>query len=270
MLIIGENINATRKKVARAIASRDGAFITELAGMMDAAGADYIDVNAGSNHSTSRQKQEAMRWLVQTVQSATRKPLVIDSDEAAVIEAAVEIYSGEKLIINSVTADEAKLTSIGRLASQKKAQLIALAMGEAGIPDNTPERLRNCHKIMEALGKMGMQPQDVYFDPLVIPVSVDQQQAGVTMDTITAVKKEIPGAKTVMGLSNISFGLPGRKLLNRTFLAMAVAAGLDGVILDPLDSEIMDLARAADVLTGNDKWCRRYSRSHRQRKANID
>jgi len=264
MLIIAENINATRKTVARAIASRDSAFITELASMLDGAGADYIDINAGSAQSTSRQKQEAMRWLVETVQSVTRKPLVIDSDEAGVIEAAVAIYNGEKLIINSVTAEEEKLRSIGSLACETRAQLIALAMGATGIPDNTRERLRNCHKIMEALGKMGMEPQDVYFDPLVIPVSVDQAQAGVTLDTIRAIKAEIPGARTVMGLSNISFGLPGRKLLNGTFLAMAAEAGLDAAILDPLDRRIMSLARAADVLTGNDKWCRRYSRSYRR------
>lgn len=264
MLIIGENINATRKTIARAIAGRDSAFITGLAGMLDSAGADYIDVNAGSGHSTSREKQDAMRWLVETIQAATCKPLVIDSDEAGVIEAAVDTYSGEHLMINSVTADEEKLNSIGRLASEKKAQLIALAMGEGGIPASTRERLDNCHKIMQALGRLGMEPGDVYFDPLVIPVSVDQGQARVTLDTIRAIKSEIPGARTVMGLSNISFGLPGRKLLNRAFLAMAAEAGLDAAILDPLDDRTMELARAADVLTGNDRWCRRYSRSYRQ------
>jgi len=264
MLIIGENINATRKEVAQAIASRDSGFITELVSRMETAGADYIDVNAGSSHPTIKEKQEAMRWLVGTVQCATSRPLVIDSDETGVIETAFDVYSGEKLIINSVTAEESKLCSIGGLASGKRAQLIALAMGATGIPDNTRERLENCHKIMQALGKMGIQPEDVYFDPLVMPVSVDQAQALVTLDTIRAIKKEIPGAKTVMGLSNISFGLPGRKLINRTFLAMAASAGLDGAILDPLDTRIMSLGRAADVLTGKDKWCRRYARSYRQ------
>ncbi|MBN1370270.1 MAG: dihydropteroate synthase [Dehalococcoidaceae bacterium] len=266
MLIIGENINATRKEVAQAITNRDCGFITELVSRMETAGADYIDVNAGSNHPTSKQKQEAMRWLVGTVQSVSCRPLVIDSDEAGVIEAALDIYSGENLIINSVTAEESRLCTIGGLASGKNAQLIALAMGATGIPDNTRERVENCNKIMQTLYKIGMQPEDVYFDPLVMPVSVDQAQALVTLDTIRAIKKEIPGAKTVMGLSNISFGLPGRKLINRTFLAMAAAAGLDGAILDPLDTRMMSLARAADVLTGKDKWCRRYARSYRQGK----
>ncbi len=266
MIIIGENINATRKSVSQAIKSRNEDFIAGLAQEQKAAGANFIDVNAGSGYSKQSEKIEAIEWLVDIVQQAVETPLVIDSDEPDVISAALGKYRGEKCLINSVTAEEEKLEVVGKLAVERNAGLIALAMGESGIPDTTEERLKYCSIIMENLVKKGFEPGNIYFDPLVIPVSVDQAQAKVTLDTITEIKRELQGAKTVMGLSNISFGLPGRRLINRTFLSMASWAGLDAAILDPLDVKIMSVAKAADVLTGADKFCRRYSRAHRQGK----
>lgn len=264
MIIIAENINATRKAIAAAIKSRDEAYITSLAQQLAAAGAGFIDVNAGSGHSTRGEKAAAMQWLVQTVQQAVATPLVIDSDESEVIAAALEVYKGEKVLINSVTAEPDKLKTIGAMAAAHKAGVVALAMGESGIPQTAQERIGYCRTIMEELVKLGLEPSDIYFDPLVIPVSVDQEQARVTLQTITSIKDGFEGARTVMGLSNISYGLPARRLINRTFLAMAAYAGLDAAILDPLDARIVSASRAADVLTGSDRFCRRYSRAHRQ------
>lgn len=264
MIIIGENINATNKKVAEALERRDAVFFSDLARAQAEAGADFIDVNAGSGHGTRQENRQAMEWLVDTVQRATDKPLAIDSDDPGIIEAALARYRGEKLIINSVTAEPARLETIGPLAARRGAWLVALAMGAEGIPPTVEKRLDACQIIMEYLTGLGMPPEQVFFDPLVLPIAVDANQGQVTLQTIAQIKERYPKAKTVMGLSNISYGLPNRKLLNRSFLLMAAAAGLDGAILNPLDPKLMSVVRVADILTGRDPGCRAYLRAHRK------
>ncbi len=264
MIIIGENINATNKKVAEAIEQRDAAFFSDLAKAQAEAGADFIDVNAGSGHGTAQENRRAMEWLVDTIQQATDKPLAIDSDDPGIIEAALGKYRGEKLLINSVTAETSRLETIGPLAAQRGAWLVALAMGAEGIPATVEKRLDACRVIMEYLAGLGMKPEQVFFDPLVLPIAVDANQGQVTLQTIAGIKELYPEAKTVMGLSNISYGLPTRKLLNRSFLLMAAAAGLDGAILNPLDAKMMSVVRVADMLTGSDPACRGFLRAHRK------
>ena len=264
MLVIGENINATNKVIAAAIASRDKDYLVNLAKAQADAGADFIDVNVGSGQGSKEDEKKAIEWLVDIVQEATDKPLTIDSDSPEVIEAALKKYKGDKLIINSVSAEIARLESVGRLAAENKASVIALAMGEAGIPQTAEERVAACETIMDYLTGLGMEPQQIYFDPLVIPISVDQSQGLVTLKTIEQIKARYPDAKTAMGLSNISFGLPGRKMVNRTFLVMAAYAGLDAVIVNPLDARAMGMVKAAHMLIGKDTGCRGYLRAHRK------
>jgi len=263
VLVIGENLNATRKSVDEAIISRDREFVENLAKAQVAAGADFIDVNVGSGQQSQEQQAVAMEWLVEVIQAATDRPLVIDSDAPAVIEAALGKYQGDRLIINSVTAESARLESVGPLAVEHQAGLVALAMGASGIPDNAEERLEACELIMAYLTGLGMKAEQVYFDPLVLPIAVDTNQALVTLKTIEQIKCRFPEAKTVIGLSNISYGLPKRKVINRTFLLMAAYAGLDAVIIDPLDAKAMSLIKVADMLTGKDPFCRGYVRAHR-------
>jgi len=263
MLVIGERINASNKSVAEAIASRDREFVAGLARAQADAGADFIDVNAGIGHDHRQDETAAMEWLVEVVQEATDKPLTIDSDSPDVIKAALQKYHGERLIINSVTAEPARLASIGPLAAEHQAWLVALAMGEHGIPDNVEQRLAACEVIMAHLTRLGMKAEQVFLDPLVFPIAVDTNQGLVTLQTIEQIKSRYPAARTVMGLSNISYGLPNRQLVNRAFLLMAAYAGLDAVILDPLDTKAMSLIKTADMLTGNDPSCRGYIRAHR-------
>lgn len=260
MLVIGENINASSKSVAEAIANRDREFLGGLAKAQDTAGADFIDVNAG----IIQQEAETMEWLVEVVQAATNKPLAIDSDVPAFIEAALRKYQGGRVIVNSVSAEPERLASIGSLAAEHQAWVVALAMGEKGIPDTVEERLAACEVIMNHLLGLGMKPEQVLFDPLVLPIGVDSNQGVVTLKTIEQIKSCYPDAKTVMGLSNISYGLPRRKLINRAFLLMAAYAGLDAVILDPLDAKVMSLAKVAEMLTGKDSLCRGYIRAYRK------
>jgi len=264
MLIIGEKINGSRSSIAEAIAERDEEFIANLARAQADAGADFIDVNAGTGHGSREQERADMEWLVKVVQSATDKPLAIDSDTADVIEAALGSYRGEKIIINSVTAEPEKLESIGPLAAERQAWLVALAMGAGGIPDNVEKRLEACKTIMAYLSRLGMEENQVFFDPLALPVSVNSDQALVTLKTIEGIKSRFPAARTVMGVSNVSYGLPNRKLVNRAFLLMAAYAGLDAAIIDPLDAKAMSLVKAGDLLAGKDPSSRGFIRAYRK------
>jgi 5-methyltetrahydrofolate--homocysteine methyltransferase len=264
MITIGENINATAKSVALAIKNRDTEFIHNKAKVQAEAGADYIDVNAGSGYGSQEQSIAAMEWLMDTVQQATDKPLVIDSDDPKVLQVALERYSSDDVIVNSVTAEPERLTTIGSLAAQRQASLVALAMGEAGIPDNVSDRLAACDRIVKELAKLGVPTNKIYFDALVLPISVDSSQGMITLNTIAQIKQRYPEAKTVVGLSNISYGLPNRNIVNRAFMLMAAYAGLDAIIVNPLDTTMMGLIKVADMLTSNDPMCRGYIRAHRK------
>ncbi len=235
-----------------------------LARVQAAAGADFIEVNAGMGSGSRDEEMATMGWLVEVVQEATDKPLVIDSDSLSVIEAALRKYHSERLIINSVTAEPERLTLIGSLAVERRASLVALAMGTKGIPDNVEERLAACEQIMAQLTQLGLEAEQIFFDPLVLPIAVDSTQGMVTLKTLEQIKSRYPAAKTVMGLSNISYGLPNRKLVNRAFLLMAAYAGLDAVILNPLDAKMMSFIKVADMLTGKDPLCKGYIRAHRK------
>ncbi|MFC1872719.1 dihydropteroate synthase [Chloroflexota bacterium] len=266
MLVIAEKINATNKAVAGAIATRNEEFLVKLAVSQAQAGADYIDVNVGSGQGTKQDEMAAMQWLVKLVQQNTNKPLTIDSDSADVIEAGLEVYHGEKVMVNSVTAERDRLESVGRLVTQRKVQVVALAMGDGGIPQTAAQRLDFCKVIMEYLVKGGLDEEQVFFDPLVLPLSVDATQGIVTLKTIEMIKAEFPKAKTVVGLSNISYGLPQRRLINRSFMLAAAYAGLDAAIVDPMDPKTMSHTKIADLITGKDPSCRTYLMAHRRGK----
>ena len=267
MLIIGENINASNNQVAEAIAKRDEEFLVNLAKSQTLAGADFIDVNAGSGHGSLQEATSDIKWLVGIIQAAIEQPLSIDSDSTDVIEAAIKEYHGETLIINSVTAESGRLESIGPLVAERQAWVIALAMGTDGIPACVEGRLNACERIMFYLTGLGIKAEQVLFDPLVLPIAVDTSQGLITLKTIEQIKSRYPDSRVVMGLSNISYGLPKRKLINRAFLLMAACAGLDSVIVDPLDNKAISLIKIADMLIGKDSSCRAYLRAHR--KGNI-
>jgi cobalamin-dependent methionine synthase I len=264
MLVIGERINASNNAVAEAITKRDEEFLVNLAKAQTLAGADFIDVNAGSGNGSLQEAKADIKWLVGIIQAASGQPLSIDSDIPEVVEAALKEYHGERLIINSVTAEPARLESIGPLVAERQARVIALAMGTDGIPARVEERLNACERIMSNLTGLGIKAEQVLFDPLVLPVAVDTRQGLVTLKTIEQIKLRYPDARVVMGLSNISYGLPKRKLVNRAFLLMASYAGLDAVIVDPLDNKAMSLIKVADMLVGKDSSCRAYLRAHRK------
>lgn len=264
MLVIGERINATNSSVGHAIARRDAAFLWALAGAQAAAGADYIDVNAGTGGGSVERAIADMEWLVQVVQEVADKPLAIDSEDPRVIAAAMQRVVRDGFIVNSVNADPERLNAVGSLVAQRGASVVALAMGPDGIPPTWEERLAVCDRIMDRLNALGVEAHQILFDPLVIPIAMDSGQGMVTLKTLEGIKSRYPKAKTVLGLSNVSFGLPQRKVVNRAFLFMAAYAGLDAVITDPLDAKLMSCLKVADMLRGNDPFCRGYTRAHRK------
>lgn len=264
MLVIGEKINASNRSVAEAIARRDREFVASLARAEADAGADFININSGMKNVSQEYEAETMEWLVEVVQGATDKPLAIDSEVASLIEAGLGKYQGERLIINSVTAEPERLASIGSLAAEHHAWLVALAMGTNGIPSSVEERLEACEQIMTHLTRLGFMAEQIFFDPLILPIAVDSTQGIITLKTLEQIKSRYPGVNTILGLSNISYGLPRIGMVNRAFMLMAAYAGLDAVILNPLDTKMMSLIKVADMLTGKDASCRRYIRAHQK------
>ncbi len=264
MKVIGEKINGTLKALKPIIDGRDEAALVDLARRQAEAGAAYIDVNVGTGKGSAADEAEAMRWAVKLIEAEVETPLCIDSADPAVLAAGLEA-SGRPGMINSAKAEDGLLQAVVPLAAEHGCALVGLAMDEGGIPKTVEERLRACGRIAEACDARGVELGRLYFDPLVLPLATDVKQGQVTLDTLSEIKRRFAGAGTVMGLSNISFGLPRRAAMNQAFLHMAVAAGLDAAIMDPLNREMMLAALTAEALVGKDRHCRRYTRALRSR-----
>ena len=264
MIVIGEKINASRSTVREIIEQRQEGQIVDLAKRQAEAGATYIDVNVGTGIGTQQDEVEAMRWAVAKINEAIEKPLCIDSADHVVLEAGLEAMGGRPVMINSTKADAKYLASVLPLARRFDAPVVALAMDDKGIPETVEGRIKACRIIAEGCREYNVPIESIFFDPLVLPVSTDSRQGKVTLDTLATIKETFPGARTTMGLSNVSFGLPGRALLNAAFLQMAIFAGLDAVIMDPMNTDMMQAASTGEALMGKDRHFRKYSRAFRK------
>lgn len=261
MLIIGELINATRKSVKEAIMNKDAAFLQELARKQDEAGAHYIDVNVATGQGKQEQEIEYMDWAVKLIRDVSQKPLCIDTTSREVLEAGLKAH-GPGAMVNSVSAEKDRLGPFLKLAGEFNCLLIALPVADAGIPKDTETRLKIGQEIVNAAQKEGFPRENLYFDPLALPLGVDDKGGKVTLKTLRLLKEEL-GVKTTIGLSNISHGLPRRALLNRTFLTLAICEGLDSALMDPLDNAVMSSLLAARAFMGDDPYCGKYLRAYR-------
>lgn len=261
MLVIGDRINGTVGSVRRALLERDAGFIAGLARMQTDAGADYIDVNVGTCEGGA--EEELMEWAIGIIRSETDLPLALDSSDPGVLAKGLDALSDTRTLINSASGEPERMSSVLALASKFACPVIALAMDENGIPKTPRERLDVCRRIMDAAVELGIPESGVFFDPLVLPVSVDHEQGLLTLETLTSIRSEIPGAGTVIGLSNISFGLPDRHLLNRAMLSAACNLGLDAALLDPTEPGLMAAVAASEAVSGRDGFCRGYIKSYR-------
>lgn len=259
MKIIGEKINGTRKQVKQAVLDRDAEFIRKLALSQAEAGAAWIDVNAGT---AAEREPDDLVWLVETVQSATGVPLCLDSANPAALSAALARVQKPPLI-NSLSGEAARLTGVLPLAARARGGVIVLAMDDKGIPATAEGRLAIVRRLIAETRAAGIPDEEVYVDPLVMAVSASGDAARIALATVRAVKAEFPQVHFTSGLSNVSFGLPIRSLINRAFLTLMLEAGLDTAILDPLDRELRKTLLAAEAVLGLDRHCLRYTRAYR-------
>jgi 5-methyltetrahydrofolate--homocysteine methyltransferase len=259
MLIIGEKINGTRKEVGAAIAARDAARIRGLARAQVEAGAQYLDVNAGT---APENEPEDLVWLVRTVQEEVDVPLCLDSPNSAALRAAL-LETRTPPLINSISGEPYRLAESLPLAAKHGCPVLALALDDTGMPKNVDDRMRVIRHLFEETRKAGIPDASVYVDPLIIAVSTGDEQGNIVLETIRRVRAEFPEAHVTGGLSNVSFGMPARTLINRAFLVLTTAAGLDSAIMDPTDRELLGILLAAEALLGQDRFCRNYNRAFR-------
>ena len=265
MIIIGEKINATRKSIAKAIISKDSSLIKQQIEDQDKAGAHYIDLNAGTGAGDEKQEIDDMIWLIGLALETTEKKLSIDSANPKIVKKAVEYLDGRRpFLINSAKYDDEVLDILLPLTAANNAQLIALAMDKDGIPEDAGQRTQVCLKTHEKAKKAGVELENIFFDPLVLPISANQDHGKIALDTLQQIKEEIPDARTSMGVSNISFGLIKRYWINEAFMVAAITRGLDAAICDPTRPSIRKAISLGRLIAGKDKYCRRYTRGVRK------
>jgi len=261
MIIVGEKLNSTLKAIRPAMEKRDEKKIIDLATRQYNAGSTYIDLNAAM---FGEAEVEIMEWLVETVQGALPAPLAFDSPNPEAIKRAFMVNKNPKPMINSITAEKERFDGLAPILSEYEASVVALCMDDSGMPETIDGRLKIADNLIESLTKLGVKLSDIYIDPMVRPVGTGPHYGIVALETIRGVKAKFPEVHIMCGLSNISFGLPARKLVNQVFLVSAMTAGLDGAILDPLDKKLMSLLYAAEAVLGIDEYCVNYLEKFRE------
>jgi cobalamin-dependent methionine synthase I len=262
MLLMGESINGTRPQVSSAIQMRDEAFIKALAEDQVDAGADVLDVNGGI---AGGDEVADVLWLIEVVMSVTDVRLMVDSASPGALDAGVRSViekGGKTPFINSISGERSRIDAVLPLVQEFKCPVVGLCLGDEGIPDTAEARYAVALRIHELCTGVGLPAEDLWIDPLVLTVSADPTAARVTMATLRLIKERLP-TRTTAGLSNVSFGLPNRPLLNRTFLAMCAGIGIDGVVVDVRDKAMMATVRAVEALSGEDDYCGGYLAAYR-------
>jgi len=259
MLIVGELINASRKSIATAIEQTDAASIQKIASEQYENGAHYIDVNAGV---FVGKEVDYLRWLVKTVQEAVDSPCCIDSPDPKAIDAALAIHKG-KAMINSISMEKERYDALLPLLAGTDLNVVALCMSDKGMPETVDDRMAIADKLVNGLIQKNVPVENIYVDPLVQPIATKNSFGIEFLNAVEKIMTRFNGIHTICGMSNISFGLPERKFLNQIFTAMAIAKGLDGAIVNPLDKRMMANIVAAEALMGKDNFCMNYLKAYR-------
>ncbi|MBN1147762.1 MAG: dihydropteroate synthase [Anaerolineales bacterium] len=259
--IIGERINPTRrKKLAESMSRGDFSVAQEDARRQVEAGAQVLDVNAGI---PGADEPALLRGAVQAVIEVANVPLCIDTANPDALRAALEVYPG-KALINSTTAEESMMARVLPLAKQYGAAVIGVITDESGIPPTPEARLRTARKLIDRAGDFGVPPEDIVIDCLALTVGADSNSGKITLDSMQMVREEL-GVNLNLGASNVSFGLPDRKIINVAYLALAIARGLTTAITDPTVPEIQTTLLACDLLMGRDEYAMRWIKAFRKR-----
>lgn len=252
MLIVGERINASRKAVRQALERLDSELIRTEALSQAEAGANYIDINGGT---FPGREAELLTWLAEAVQEVTDLPLCLDSSDPAALAAALPKVRTARPMINSITLETGRFDPVLSLAREHRAKVIAMCQGEGRPPVSVSEKMELAVRMVERLTRGGLDPDDIYIDPLVFPLATDPGSGKAAILAIAGVMERFPGVHTICGLTNVSHGIPARKLVNRAFLVCAMAYGMDSAILDPTDPLLMGSIIATEAVLGTDEYC---------------
>ncbi len=261
-VIIGERINPTgRKLMLKAMKEGDFEMVRNDALSQVAAGAKILDVNTGV---PGVDEVALMKQALSTVMEVVDVPLCIDTADTDALAAGLELYEG-KALINSVNGEERSLNTVLPLAKEHGAALIGLCMDDDGIPATSDERLAVAGKIIERAAKLGIPVEDIVIDPLALTMGADHTAGFLAMEAIEKIVAEF-GVNITMGASNISFGMPERKHINSTFIAMAIHAGMTCPITNPLVEQVAIAVLAADLAMGRDEYGMNWIKAFRARK----
>ncbi len=254
MLIVGELINSTRSPIQSLLETREAGAIVDLARRQVAAGAHLVDVNCAT---LLDREAETLTWAIRTIQEALDVRISIDSPNPEVLQRGLEVHRGNALL-NSINLEEKRWTALLPLVQEFRPAVIALCMDDAGIPATAEGKLALAARLVEGLTQADLPPDDIYLDPLSLPVATDSASVPLFYQTLDLISRRLPGIHTICGLSNVSFGLPLRPQINQVFLVLCLAHGMDAFILDPLDRRLMANLTTAQMLLGQDDFCQRY------------
>ncbi len=260
MIIIGEKINGAIPDVAEAIARKDAGFIKDLAITQAEAGADYIDVCASTDVSV---ELETIKWLIDLVQEATDKPIAVDSPNARICAEAIG-FCARPGLVNSVSLEGDKIDVVFPIIADTPWHCAALLCDDTGIPQSGEKRMEVFAAIMEKVGEYGIDPSRLHIDPLVEMLCTSEDGINVILDVIRRIKAQYPTIHVTGGASNISFNLPARKFVNQAFIVLAMGAGMDSAIINPLHKHMMGLIYATEALKGMDEYCIDYIAGYRE------
>ena len=262
MLIIGELINSTRKQIRKAVEEKDAAYIQDLAKRQAAAGANWIDVNAGA---FPTDEVEKLRWLISIIRQATEAPLSIDSPRPEAVEAGLAM-AGNEPFLNSISAESERYKALIPLVRKYRTRVVALSLDDGGMTDDKGKVWEVADGLIKRLEDDGVPPDHIFVDPLIRPVSTNGDYGMGALWVVEKITAAHPQVHKTCGLSNVSYGLPKRKLVNQVFVAMAIAKGMDSAIIDPLDQRMMANIAVAEALAGKDQFCMNYITAEREGK----
>lgn len=260
MLVVGELINSSRKAIRASIEAKDTAQIQKVATDEYAAGAHYIDVNAGV---FVGKEDEYLKWLVQVVQEAVDAPCCIDSPDPKCVEQALAVHKGVAMI-NSISLEKNRYDALLPIIAGTNYKVIALCMSDDGMPETAEARLKIADKLLNRLVQNRVPIDNIYVDALVQPVGTNGLFGAEFLDAVQAITTNYKGVHAICGLSNVSYGLPNRKFMNQVFAVMGIAKGLDSLIINPLDKAMMASIVTAETLAGKDDFCVNYLEAHRR------
>lgn len=253
-VIIGERINPSgRRRLAESLVRGDMSLVRQEALRQMKAGTHVIDVNVTAE---DVDEETTLPLAVQTVAEAADVPICIDTADPRALAAALAVCPGKPLV-NSATGEKSSLETVLPLVKEHDCAVIGLCIDEDGIPADASGRVEIAHKIIQAAQKQGISEEDVVIDPLATTIGADNEAGLKTLEAIRLISTKL-GVNTTLGGSNISFGLPERSLINRSFLPMVIAAGLTSAIVDPLDVEIRKAIATCDLLMGRDEYAERF------------